>query len=119
MLAIYVAHAFGGQEENRAAATEWFRLVAEAGCAPVADWLILTSVWDESRKAEGLAINRALISRCDAVLLCGTVLSAGMKAEIEFAVETGTVILDAIGVTPDGVTRSLRAISAAADREIN
>lgn len=81
MITVYLAHAYGGDAKNRAEAMRWFALLSDLGFAVIADWLLLTQVWDESRTKDGLEINKQLIENSDVVLLAGVELSDGMLQE--------------------------------------
>lgn len=96
---VYVAHPLGqgaDRETNRQNAMRWCARLAELfeDLVPVADWIILSGVWSEERRDDGLAIDFALIARCDAVWLCGGRVSAGMQLEREHAQRLGIPVLD-------------------------
>lgn len=96
MRVVYIAHPLGAgedREQNRQAAAKWVAWAAEQGVAPIATWVTLSSIWDESRRAEGLAIDCALVRRCDELWLCGPRVSPGMQLEAEAAKRAGVPIL--------------------------
>jgi hypothetical protein len=85
MRVIYVAHPLGPdgpeRDRNRANAARWCGWLArEFDVAPVADWIILSGAWSESpdNRERGLAIDFALIARCDEVWLVGGRISPGV-----------------------------------------
>lgn len=97
MKVIYVAHALGAgpdREANRARAARWCRWVALLGHAPVADWIILSGVFDESHRERGLAIDCELVERVDEVWLVGGRVSPGMQVEADHARRCGVTVLD-------------------------
>jgi hypothetical protein len=96
--AIYIAHPLGqgaDREHNRLNAMLWCASLAEGfGIAPIADWIVLSGVWDESRRDLGMAIDMALIRRCDELWLCGGRISPGMAIEKAHAEELGKKVRD-------------------------
>jgi hypothetical protein len=96
---VYVAHPLGSgpdREANRANAAKWCAWVAMQGFAPVADWIVLSGVLDESadNRTLGLRIDLALIARCDEVWLVGGRVSPGMRIEADEAERLIKPILD-------------------------
>jgi hypothetical protein len=100
MIAAYVAHPLGGgpdREANRARAAKWVAwIAAHFGVATVADWIILSGEWPETpeSRARGLAIDCALIERCDRVYLVGGRVSPGMQVEAAHARKSGIEVID-------------------------
>lgn len=94
----YVAHPLGhgeDRERNRQNAMRWCAYLAEfQGVAPVADWIILSGVWSEDMRESGLAIDAALIERCDELRLVGGRISPGMQLEADFARSLGIPVID-------------------------
>ena len=89
---VYVAHPLGDgadRAENCKRASKWVAWAAEQGVAPVCTWIVLASQWDESRREEGLAIDCALIERCDEVWAVGPRVSPGMHVELTHAKKHG------------------------------
>lgn len=80
--------------ENRERARAWVRFAFDRGFSPVADWLLLTSMYDESHRVQGLRADCALVERCDELWLCGARLSSGMVMEAEHAREHGVPVVD-------------------------
>jgi hypothetical protein len=81
---VYIAHQLSGslREQNLQSAKKWALWAAEhMDVAPIADWTILASQWDESKRELGLAIDVALVHRSDEVWLCGPTVSPGMQVE--------------------------------------
>lgn len=107
MRVVYVAHALTGADmvENREHAKAWVRFAFEQGFSPVADWLLLTSMYYETHRAQGLRADCALVRRCDELWLCGSRLSPGMQIEAEHAREHGVPVVDftALGIVEPGV----------------
>jgi hypothetical protein len=81
---VYIAHALSGldREKNIERAKRWVLWAAEdMGVCPIADWILLASQWDESKRELGLSIDIELVRRADEVWLCGTQVSPGMQTE--------------------------------------
>lgn len=108
MKVVYVAHPLSGpdQEANRERAARWCAWVALQGCAPVADWIILTGQWSETEenRARGLAIDVTLVKRCDEVWLVGGRVSSGMAIEADAAREAGILVVDKTSLGPEPPT---------------
>jgi hypothetical protein len=105
MKVVYIAHPLGNsldREANRARAKRWVAWAAGQGVAPVADWIILSEVWTEGRRDEGLAIDVVLVRRCDELWLVGGRVSTGMGVEADAARAEGVVVRDltALGNEP-------------------
>lgn len=105
MKIVYVAHPLGsdplGRAENVKKAARWVVWVAERGCAPVASWVILASVWDETHRDEGMRIDLKLVEVCDELWLCGDHISPGMKQEADHARKHGVHVHDFTGLELD------------------
>jgi hypothetical protein len=104
---VYVAHQLSAPtreriDANRARASRWCAWVATAyGFAPEATWIVLTGVLDDNdpeTRALGLALDLALVARCDEVWLVGGRVSSGMNAEATEAVRLGKPVLDLTGL---------------------
>lgn len=103
MRVVYVAHPLGGgpdRERNRENAAKWVAWVAMQGHAPIADWIILSGEWDESptNRARGIAIDLALVARCDELWLVGGRVSTGMQQEADEAIRLGKGVFDLTGL---------------------
>jgi hypothetical protein len=91
MKVVYVAHPLGASEDrelNRANAAKWCAYLAKTyKLAPVADWIVLSGVWNETTDLRelGLSIDKALIERCDELVMVGGRISPGMAIEAEHA----------------------------------
>ncbi len=101
MRTIYVAHPLNapteqGRNANRESAARWAAWLAYTfRVAVVCDWIVLSGVLTEEQGREfGLEIDKALISRCDGVFLCGTRVSSGMTVESEHAKAIGLSVFD-------------------------
>jgi hypothetical protein len=86
LVPLYVAHPLSGsvmeQNLNRLNAAAWVAWLAQRYyCAPVCTWITLASVWDESKRDMGLAIDRVLVELVGTVVACGGHMSPGMRAE--------------------------------------
>lgn len=66
---------------NLERAARWVAWIAEFGHVPVATWITLASVWDESKRDAGLANDFELLARCDEMWLVGGRISRGMDEE--------------------------------------
>jgi hypothetical protein len=100
MKVVYVAHPLGAgsdREENRRSAAKWCAHIGELGYAPVADWIILSGEWDETKRELGLEIDFALIHRCDELWMVGPRVSPGMKLESDHARRLGIPVFDYTG----------------------
>lgn len=107
MKVVYCAHQLGAgpdREQNRANAAKWCAWISSLGFAPVAGWIILSGEWSESadNRSMGLAIDVALVGRCDEVWLVGGRVSAGMEIEGAAALRLGKPVYDLtwIGYAP-------------------
>jgi len=88
MKTVYIAHPLGAGADrgaNRIKATEYVMLAANRGFAPIADWILLSGVWGEDKREQGLAIDKTLVEKCDEVWLCGSRVSPGMLIEARHA----------------------------------
>lgn len=103
MKIVYVAHPLGSgpdREQNRRNAAEWCAFFAEHyNIAPVADWIVLSGIWDEqpNYRWRGIEIDKALVARCDEVWLCGGRISPGMQIEKDTAARLGVTVRDWTG----------------------
>lgn len=96
---VYIAHPLGSDPEQRSAnllaAARWCGMVARLlDVVPVAPWIPLATVWDESMREIGLTIDKAAIERSDALFLLGPRISEGMAIEASHARDRGIVVLD-------------------------
>ena len=101
-----------GIEANRARAARWCAWIASCGAAPEATWIVLTGVWDESKRELGLECDFALIERCDAVALCGARITPGMNREARHADKCGkpVIYLTSLGPEPPAEPWSLERL---------
>jgi hypothetical protein len=98
---VYIAHPLNAptrQEilENLRRASFWTAWAARRGVAPVAPYIALASVWEETpeNRALGIAIDKAVIRRCGALWLTGGRISTGMHVEADYARLIGIPIVD-------------------------
>ena len=85
---VYIAHRYGGSDDDRynnlRAAVAWFGWLAwRYDIIPVASWLTLVQAWPDEEEYQklGLQIDHDQVMGCDAVVLCGPVVSVGMAQE--------------------------------------
>ena len=116
MRVVYIAHPLGhgdDREQNRLRAARWVAWAADQGwVAPVADWIILSGVWDESKRGLGLMIDIALIQRCDELWLVGGRISPGMEIEADAARRAGKKIrnMTSLGKEPPADVKIIGAM---------
>jgi hypothetical protein len=106
MKVVYIAHPLGqgpDREANRLRAARWCGYLAkEFNIAPVADWIVLSSVWsEEDGRQLGLAIDVVLVQRCDEVWLVGGRISPGMAIEVAAAQAAGIKVIDMTDLGPE------------------
>lgn len=93
---IYIASPYAGDiEKNTAFAISCCQYAIRQGCTPIAPHLLYPQILndtDPSERACGLAMGRQLLTVCSEVWVCGGQISAGMKGEIEYALEQGVPI---------------------------
>lgn len=101
MRTVYIGHPLGQdgsqREINRANAMRWCGWLAlNFKIAPIADWIILSGVWSETRenRARGLAVDVELVARADEVWLVGGRVTRGMQVEAEKARELSIPVFD-------------------------
>ena len=96
----YIAHRLGSgpdRADNVKAAAHWVAWLTERYCIePVCPWIVLASVWPETMRDLGLAVDRAAVERTGLMIACGEKpgLSAGMQAEASWA----TTVVDITGM---------------------
>jgi hypothetical protein len=105
MKVIYLAAPLGSgpeREFNRANAASWVAWAASRGVAPIATWQQLSGIWPETleNREKGLALDCALVERCDEVWLVGGRISPGMAIEAEHGRAHGVVIVDLTHLGP-------------------
>jgi hypothetical protein len=91
------------REANRQAAAHWCGWIADNFKVAIsADWIVLSGVWDESKRELGLAADIEMVSRADEVWQVGPVVSPGMKMEADHARSLFKVVRDFTGIALDG-----------------
>lgn len=100
---VYIAHPLrGAWVENIKRAKEYVAAAIDAGLVPLAPYLMFEGILDEDvpgDREQGLELDKAVISRCDELWLCGEVMSAGMKLEAEHAISRGIPCVSAVITT--------------------
>lgn len=99
---VYVAHKLSaptaaGMEENRRHGALWCAwLCRHFDVATVADWIVMSSVLDETHENRmlGLECDLTLIPVCSVVVLTGTVISGGMRQEADCGIQWAKFIAD-------------------------
>lgn len=93
---VYIAHQLAGnRRKNRREALAWASWAGKLGLAPSATWIALAEVCDEETgRALGLEIDKALVERCDYLFLCGPRVSGGMEEEEKHARAHGVPVVD-------------------------
>lgn len=96
MRKVYIAHAYGGNEENRRRAALWFAWASSPpeGVMAIAPWIVLTLAWDESRREDSMAINKEQLAECSEFWICGFEITPGLQKELEWANELGLIVED-------------------------
>ena len=86
---IYICSPFSGDVEgNVKAAQDYSRYAVDNGYIPVAPHLLFPQFLNDDNPAErklGLFFGNALMSKCSEVWVFGSIISAGMEAEIKRA----------------------------------
>ncbi len=86
---VYICSPFSGNVEgNVAAAQHYSRFAVDKGYIPVAPHLLFPQFLDDDNPAErqlGLFFGHALMSKCSEIWVFGSIISAGMEAEIKRA----------------------------------
>ncbi len=118
---IYVAHPLSGtyaeMERNRLFGAHWCAwLCRHFRVATVADWVVMSTVLEETpaNRAMGIECDLALIERCDAIVLVGTRISAGMQIEADHARKLGKPVVDltVLGIRCPTVETRVGAVAA-------
>ena len=96
MNTVYVSSPFRGDEDGNVAKARWYaRFVADEGYLPIVPHIYFPQflrdhIPEERNKA--MQMNRVLLLECSELWVFGTVISEGMKQEIEWAKEAGIPI---------------------------
>lgn len=101
MITVYVAHQYGGDQANRAAAAKWCAFFASLGYAPSAMWIVLTGEWSEDMRDQGLLTDFEGIERSDAMVLVGPNISDGMQQEARHALDEDVPLVDLVNGFPN------------------
>ena len=91
---VYVCSPYSGDVRGNAEkAKRYSRFTAERGAVPLAPHLLFPQFISEDTEREwAMRLGLAVLARCDAVYVFGSVLSNGMKAEIAAAERLGVEI---------------------------
>ena len=93
---VYVSSPFRGDEDGNVAKARWYaRYVADEGYLPIVPHIYFPQflrdhIPEERNKA--MQMNRVLLLECSELWVFGTVISKGMKQEIEWAKEASIPI---------------------------
>ena len=86
---VYICSPYAGNtEENTENARKYSRMAVNYGFIPIAPHLLFTQFLDDENVNErelGLHFGNVLMDKCAEIWVCGSVVSKGMKAEIERA----------------------------------
>ena len=95
MKLVYIAHALSGDWEGGVRAAKGYAYVAaQAGYLPVAPYVLMDGILDDTdpdERALGMKLDIDQLRACDEIWLCGERVSAGMQAEEDVAVDLGLV----------------------------
>lgn len=83
-------------KKNIAKANEYAREEALKGNCAIAPHCVFTQFLDDEVPEErwlGQEMGKALLCRCDELLVCGSIISEGMREEIKTAYENGITVL--------------------------
>lgn len=88
---VYICSPYSGDvARNTELARRYSRLAIERGCAPITPHLYLPGVLSEETEREtAIRIDLRLLSACQEIWVCGTVISDGMRREIDRARSIG------------------------------
>lgn len=104
---IYVCSPYRGDiEKNTALAREYCRQVYEAGYSPIAPHLFFPQFLHEEipdERRAGMHMGESLFQQCRALVVCGNVISEGMKAEIALAKRFRVPVLTLDAFQPEKV----------------
>lgn len=98
MRLIFMAHPVRGNvKENIRRAKQWVRRIEETypDVAVQAPWIVECEIWDDSdeiQRRKGIARNKAVIRKCNALWLVDSRVSPGMAEEAEFALLCGVPV---------------------------
>lgn len=99
-------------------ARRWYRHILRSypNVSPIAPWVLTCEVLDDTiaeDRARGMALNEAVIVRCEAVWLFGPRISGGMAAEAALAKRYGIPVFDftALGAEPPAEPGKLAGVA--------
>ena len=91
----YKKFMWGDHEKNIAKANEYAREEALKGNCAIAPHCVFTQFLDDEVPEErslGQEMGKELLCRCDELLVCGSIISEGMREEIKTAYENGITV---------------------------
>lgn len=118
---VYLAHPLSGtyaeMQRNRENGAQWCAwLCRHFHVATVADWIVMSSVLLETpeNRALGLDCDKALVERCDGVILASNRISGGMAIERDHSVLVGRWVADLtpLGIVVPNEKTSVEAVAA-------
>ena len=96
MTKVYVASPLRGNIKANISKAQWYaRFVMEVGYLPIAPHIYFTQFLRDyipEERDKALEMNRELLAWCDQLWVFGSVISEGMRQEIDFAKEAGMTI---------------------------
>ncbi len=112
---VYLCHPLNaptreGIEANRKEAARWAAFFATYfDVAPECSWIVLTGELEETseNRATGLAVDLALVERCDELVMVGPRVSDGMKLESQHALMRGLPVYNLVGLPREAETIAL------------
>lgn len=97
MKLVYICSPLRGEpEKNIAKANEYAREEAMKGNCAIAPHCVFTQFLNDEVPDErwlGQEMGKTLLCRCDELLVCGSIISEGMREEIKIAYENGITVL--------------------------
>ncbi len=97
MKLVYICSPLRGDvTENIRKANEYSKEEALKGNCPIAPHCLFTQYLNddiESERQLGIDMGAELLLRCDEILVCGNVITEGMRAEINIAIKNGIEVI--------------------------
>ncbi len=88
---VYICSPYSGDiRHNTEMARRYSRCAIDQGCIPIAPHLWLPGILSEETERElAIGIDLKLLERVDEIWICGSVISKGMRREIDYAAAIG------------------------------